>query len=68
MTTQQLIDESTRLINNVNNDISRAVNLSDGRPRNLDGSTAAGFLTAQSNVAVATAILALVSAVQEGQQ
>ncbi|MEU9760258.1 hypothetical protein AB0D98_10920 [Streptomyces sp. NPDC047987] len=68
MTTQHLINDATRLINSISSDISRAAELPDGRRRNMDGPTAAGFLTAQSNLAVATALLALVAAVRGEQQ
>ncbi|MEU2134957.1 hypothetical protein [Streptomyces sp. NPDC018352] len=68
MTTQQLINDATRLINSINSDLTRAAAHPDGSPRNMDGPTVAGFLTAQSNLAIATALVAVAAAVRGEQQ
>jgi hypothetical protein len=52
------------LINEVNQAINRVSALPDGKPRDLDGPTAVGVLSASSNLAIASALLAVADAIR----
>lgn len=58
-------DHALWLINQTQDSLNRMATLPDSRPRDLDGPTAAGVLTAWSGLAIASAIVALADAVRE---
>lgn len=53
-------------INNTLGMINNLANLSDGTPRNLDSTVTAGILVAQSNLAVASALMTVAYAIKGG--
>lgn len=57
-------DHALHLINSVSQDVDRMAAHPDGRPRDLDGPTTAGVLTALSNSAIASALLAVADALR----
>ncbi|WP_445524770.1 hypothetical protein [Streptomyces cyslabdanicus] len=57
-------DHALHLINHTGESISIVTTGADGRPRELDGRTTAGVLAALSNLAVASALLAVADAVR----
>ena len=57
-------DHALHLINTVGQNIDRMAETPDGRPRDLDGATAAGTLIALSNTAIASALLAVADAIR----
>lgn len=61
-TTRTPYDHTLYLINQVNQAINRVAALPDGTPRDLDGPTTAGVLNASSNLAIASALLAIADA------
>jgi hypothetical protein len=57
-------DHALWLINSVEESISAMVTLPNGRSRDLDGPTAAGILTVRSNLAIASALVAVAEALR----
>jgi hypothetical protein len=57
-------DHALHLINIVSQDVDRLASTPGGRPRDLDGPTAAGTLVAMSNSAIASAVLAVADAIR----
>ncbi|GGW15724.1 hypothetical protein GCM10018980_52040 [Streptomyces capoamus] len=57
-------DHALFLINQVNKAINRVAALPDGTPRDLDGPATAGVLGASSNLAIASALLAVADALR----
>ncbi|MFM9602709.1 hypothetical protein [Streptomyces turgidiscabies] len=60
-------DHTLHLINSTNKSINAVTGWPDGRSRDLDGPTAAGTLVASSNLAIASALLAVADAIRGGQ-
>lgn len=63
-TTRTPYDHALWLINSVDEGVNGMVTLPTGRPRDLPGPTAAGVLTARSNLAIASALLAVADALR----
>lgn len=57
-------DHALHLINNVSQSVDGMAVRPDGRPRDLDGPTAVGTLIATSNLAIASALLAVADALR----
>ena len=55
-------DHTLHLINSVGQSVDGITMRPDGRPRDLDGPTAVGALVATSNLAIASALLAVADA------
>lgn len=66
-TTRTPYDHALWLINQVNQAVNRVAALPDGTPRDLDGPTTAGVLGASSNLAIASALLAVADALRAAQ-
>lgn len=57
-------DHTLHLINSVGRSVDGMTARPDGRPRDLDGPTAVGTLIATSNLAIASALLAVADALR----
>lgn len=57
-------DHALAEINNTTANLRNIERLPDGRPRDLDAPTAIGALTVRSNVAIASALLAVADALR----
>lgn len=55
-------------INTTSESLRGIEQLPSGRPRDLDGPTAIGALTVRSNLAIASALLALVDAIRDSNE
>jgi hypothetical protein len=64
MTERTPHSHATHLINETRQSLLTVTTLPDGRPRDLNGPTAVGALTVQSNLAIASALLAIADAVK----
>ncbi|KMS79086.1 hypothetical protein ACH49_13600 [Streptomyces leeuwenhoekii] len=60
-------DHALWLINNIEQGITNMVTLPNGHLRDLDGPTAVGILTVRSNLAIASALVAVAEALR-GEQ
>ncbi|MGW7498621.1 hypothetical protein ACWGKA_30625 [Streptomyces luteogriseus] len=58
-TTRKPIDHALWLINNVEQGVTGMCTLPDGRTRDLPGPVAVGILTVRSNLAIASALVAV---------
>ncbi|MGY1500828.1 hypothetical protein ACW4TU_30325 [Streptomyces sp. QTS52] len=61
-------DHALWLINNVEEGINGMVTLPGGQTRNVDGPTAVGILAARSNLAIASALVAVAEALRGEEQ
>ena len=61
-------DHALWLINNVEENITGMVTQPNGQTRNVDGPTAVGILTARSNLAIASALVAIAEALRGEQR
>ncbi|MFE9906440.1 hypothetical protein [Streptomyces achromogenes] len=66
-TTRTPYDHALWLINSVDEGVNGMVTLTDGRLRDLDGPTAAGVLTVRSNLAIASALVAVAEALRSAR-
>lgn len=57
-------DHALHLVNTVSQSVDKIAEWPDGRPRDLDGPTAVGTLVATSNLAIASALLAVADAIR----
>ncbi|EYT83996.1 hypothetical protein CF54_04105 [Streptomyces sp. Tu 6176] len=57
-------DHALWLVNSVDQGINGMVTLPDGHPRDVDGPTAVGILTVRSNLAIASALVAVAEALR----
>jgi hypothetical protein len=57
-------DHALHLVNTVGQGVGKIAEWPDGRSRDLDGSTAVGALVATSNLAIASALLAVADAIR----
>lgn len=62
--TRKPYDHALHLINSVGQSVDGMTVRPDGRPRDLDGPTAVGTLVATSNLAIASALLAVADALR----
>jgi hypothetical protein len=57
-------DHALWLINNVDEGVTGMVTLPNGQTRDVDGPTAVGILTVRSNLAIASALVAVAEALR----
>ena len=67
-TTRTPYDHTLAEINEISAGVGLVATHPDGSPRGLDGPTAVGALTVRSNLAIASALLALTDAVRSDPQ